>query len=168
MIVVSDTSPISNLAIVGQIALLEAIFQQVIVPEMVHQELLAGASQHSEILAALNEPWIKVAQVQNLAFVDKLRAERDLDPGEAEAIALALELKANRLLVDERLGRVEAQHLGLRVTGILGILLVAKQQKLISAVRPLMDDLITQAGFYIRDSLYAEMLNQTGENMPAQ
>jgi uncharacterized protein len=166
VIIVSDTSPISNLAIVGQIVLLKAIFQRVVIPEMVYKELVSGAVQHPEILLALNESWIESAKVQDVAFVKRLQEEKDLDPGESEAIVLALELRANQLLIDERLGRLEARRMGLQMTGILGILLIAKHQGLILAVRPVMDDLMTQAGFYIRDSLYDEMLNQAGENLP--
>jgi predicted nucleic acid-binding protein len=81
-----------------------------------------------------------------------------LDAGEANAIALALELQADDLLIDERLGRQEALRLGLSIIGILGILLVAKQKSLIPQVQPVMDALISQAGFRVSSQLYQRVL----------
>jgi predicted nucleic acid-binding protein len=81
-----------------------------------------------------------------------------LDAGEANAIALALELQANDLLIDERLGRQEALRLGLSIIGILSILLIAKQRNLIPRVQPVMDTLINQAGFRVSPQLYQRVL----------
>jgi len=76
----------------------------------------------------------------------------------ANAIALALELQADDLLIDERLGRQEALRLGLSIVGILGILLIAKQRNLIPQVQSVMDTLINQAGFRISSQLYHRVL----------
>lgn len=83
--------------------------------------------------------------------------------GEAEAIALALELNADRLLIDEQLGRQEASNLGIEITGILGILVAAKVRRLIPSVQPIMDALIAQAGFLIHPSLYIRILQAADE-----
>ena len=94
-------------------------------------------------------------------FVNSLRATLDL--GEAEAIALAVELNADRLLIDERLGRVIAVRSGLQVTGVLGILIAAKRRNLIQDVKPMLDALIQQVGFWVDEQLYAEVLQAAGE-----
>lgn len=91
-------------------------------------------------------------------LADNLQQERGLDAGEANAIALALELQADDLLIDERLGRQEAVRLGLSIIGILGILLVAKQRSLIPQVQPVMDALINKAGFRVSTQLYQRVL----------
>jgi hypothetical protein len=67
-------------------------------------------------------------------------------------------------LIDERLGQREASRLGLSITGLLGILLVAKQRGLVEAIRPIMDDLINEAGFRVSSQLYAEFLAMAGED----
>lgn len=87
-----------------------------------------------------------------------LERERRLDPGEANAIVLAIELQATQLLIDERLGRTEAKRQGLRITGILGVLLAAKRQGLIPVVRPILERLIGEANFRISNQLYDETL----------
>jgi uncharacterized protein len=88
---------------------------------------------------------------------------QDLDIGEAESIALALEAKAEVLLMDERLGRETAEHLGLRYIGLIGILVQAKRSGLIDRVEPLLNALRTQAGFRIRGELYVRVLEDEGE-----
>ncbi len=129
MIIVSDTWPINNLAAIGQLALLRQLYGTVIIPEAVFRELtepefpVAGATEVETF------DWIQTRQVNSLAVVEALRNE--LDIGEAEAIALALELEADQILIDESRGRAIAARLNLRYTGILGILIEVKSQGLI-------------------------------------
>jgi predicted nucleic acid-binding protein len=156
VIVVSDTSALSNLAIVDHLWLLESIYQTVIVPDVVAGELKAAGDP---IIAAIPQlRWIRTESFTNSQLARQLQQERGLDAGEANAIALALELQADDLLMDERLGRQEAIRLGLSVIGILGILLVAKQRRLIPQVQPVMDALINQAGFRVSAPLYEHVL----------
>jgi predicted nucleic acid-binding protein len=156
MIVVSDTSALSNLALVGHLWLLEAFYQTVIIPDVVASELAAASNPTIPAILQLN--WIQTQLLTNSELADQLQQERGLDAGEANAIALAFELQADDLLIDERLGRQEAIRLGLSIIGILGILLVAKQRSLIPQVRPVMDALINQAGFRVSPQLYQRIL----------
>ncbi|MBF2047523.1 MAG: DUF3368 domain-containing protein [Elainella sp. C42_A2020_010] len=156
MIVVSDTSALSNLALVGHLWLLEALYQTVIIPNVVASELAAASNPTIPAILQLN--WIQTQLLTNSKLADQLQQERGLDAGEANAIALAFELQADDLLIDERLGRQEAIRLGLSIIGILGILLVAKQRSLIPQVQPVMDVLINQAGFRVSPQLYQRIL----------
>lgn len=87
----------------------------------------------------------------------------DLDPGEAEAIALAKEIGAELLIMDEKSGRVVAQREGLSIIGTLGILLEAKRQKHLDLVAPVMLDLQTKARFRISPALFQEVLRLASE-----
>lgn len=156
MIVVSDTSVLSNLAIVNHLWLLEAIYQTVIIPDVVAKEI--AAASNPTISAILKLGWIQTQSLNPSRLVQQLQQERGLDAGEANAIALALELQADDLLMDERLGRREAVRLGLPVIGILGVLLVAKQRSLIPQVQSVLDALINQAGFRVSPQLYQRVL----------
>ena len=98
-----------------------------------------------------------------MTLVQRLQTQRGLDPGEAHAIALAIELKADELLIDERLGRREALQQRVPIIGILGILVVAKQRGLIPIVKPIMNALIDRAGFRVSDHLYQLLLALSNE-----
>lgn len=67
------------------------------------------------------------------------------------------------LLIDERRGRTEANRLSIRITGLLGVLVEAKQRLLIPAVQPLMDDLIATFEFRVSQALYNQILTIVGE-----
>jgi hypothetical protein len=88
---------------------------------------------------------------------------QDLDAGEAEAIALAVEIEADWLLMDERLGRETARHFGRRCVGLVGILHSAKQHGYLEALRPLLDQLRDVAGFRISPALYMQVLHDADE-----
>jgi predicted nucleic acid-binding protein len=163
MIIISDTSPLSSLALVGYLSILKDIYTNVIIPQAVANELANLTEEDIRIKATLSLEWIQVQQATNLELVACLRNEYNLDIGEAEAIALALELKADELLIDERLGRREAVRLGLSITGILGVLLIAKNRGLVSKVKPIMESLISQANFRISHQLYEEVLQTANE-----
>jgi predicted nucleic acid-binding protein len=122
MPVISNTSPLLNLAIIDHLFLLPQQFGQVLIPQAVLAELkvdqdLPGSSV---LRAALNEGWLIPQSVGNGALVSLLRQQ--LHQGESEAIALAIEVSAERILLDEKEARQSARALGLVITGILGIL----------------------------------------------
>ena len=152
MIVVSDTSPIINLATIGHLHLLPELFTEIVIPTAVFNEV-AGAGNHEPGAKEIREAsWVKVHSASNQPLLPQLL--NDLDPGEAEAIALAVNIRAEYVLIDEALGRKIAVSYQLQPLGILGILLLAKQRGLISAVTPLMDRLRSEANFYVDARLY--------------
>ncbi|HEY9661299.1 MAG TPA: DUF3368 domain-containing protein [Allocoleopsis sp.] len=120
MIIVSDISPINNLAAINHLHLLNQLYGTVFIPEAVYRELtdpnfpVAGATEVQTF------DWIHTDTVSNRTLVEALSNE--LDIGEAEAITLAIEIQADQVLIDERRGRLVASRLNLRYTGILGIL----------------------------------------------
>ena len=96
--------------------------------------------------------WVQKHTVSDQRLIKALR--KDVDRGEAETIALALELKADLVLLDEQHGRYLAQRMDLEITGMIGILLSAKSQDHIQLVRPYLKQLRSQVGFYISEKVY--------------
>ena len=161
MLIVCDTSPIINLAIIDHLWLLPKIYGQIIIPQTVYDEIvIAGAGETGADDVRLAK-WI---EVRNCTINDLWeRLKKELDPGEAEAIALAFEIQADRILIDERKGRQKAIELLLKPVGVLGVLLRAKQDNLISEVTPLLDRLMEEADFFIHENLYYEVKALAGE-----
>lgn len=153
MIVVSDTSPITGLLAVGEIELLSRLFGEVVIPLEVHRELLRT---HPTL-----PPWIKAQAVSNAAKA--LEYCQIVDPGEAEAIELAKELNADRLLIDDFLGRQLAEREGLKIIGLLGVVLLAKSRGLIPSARNLLARLKTKAHAYLSEEIIERALASIGE-----
>jgi uncharacterized protein len=86
-----------------------------------------------------------------------------LNAGEAEAIVLAKEISADRLLIDERKGRRLAQAEGVRVIGLVGVVLLAKRKGLIPNARELIERLVNEAGVYLDPELINSALQTLGE-----
>jgi predicted nucleic acid-binding protein len=161
MIVVCNTSPIINLAAIGQLALLQQLYARIVIPEAVYHEIAVIGSGQPGANEVQTLEWIETRHLAERALVNVLQI--DLDAGEAEALALAVEAKADLLLMDERRGRTVAARLGLKYIGLLGVLVAAKQRGLVTLIKPALDELITRAGFWITKDLYARALATVGE-----
>lgn len=164
MIVVSDTSPITNLAAIGQLDLLCQLYTTIVIPLAVYNEMVIVGKPVPGAVEVQTLSWIQPQTVSDVqAVIDLQKNQDEIDLGEAEAILLAQQLKADLLLMDERHGRAIAVNYGLRVTGLLGVLLQAKRNGLIPAVKPLMDQLVEMANFRISNQLYALVLETANE-----
>jgi len=162
MTVISNTSPISNLAAIGQLSLLQDVYGSIVIPQAVADEIAKVATIYVQAASVPDQPWITIQEVNDTTTVERLRGTH-LDAGESEAIALALEVGADLLLIDEQLCRKVAVNKGLNITGLLGVLLEAKHRGFISQIKPIVDDLMIQARFRISPQLYAEILYLAGE-----
>jgi hypothetical protein len=147
-----------NLAIIGHLALLREQFGEVLVPRAVVEELRLAEDLpgNGEIREAIRVGWLQPREAKQQALVRSLR--RELDLGEAEAIALAIELNAERILLDERDARRVAKSQGLKVTGVVGILRRARLEKRIPSLREAIGRLRDEAGFHLDDELVEEIL----------
>ena len=160
---VSNTSPISNLAFIGRLDLLKSQFGELWIPPAVAKELKAHPNPVAlaAIEAAIRDQWIRIATPQDTPLRRMLLQQVHL--GEAEAIALAADLKADTVIIDEQEGRGLAAQAGLFVTGTLGILLLAKQRGEIPAVKPEIQALRSKTRFFLSASLEAQVLAAAGE-----
>jgi len=162
--VISDSSPLINLAGIGRLGLLLEMFGEITIPPSVWDEVvtrgdvLPGAA---EVREASGQGWISRKKPENNHLVNLLC--QDLHRGEAEAIVLALELNAGHILLDETDARQAATTFGLRKTGVIGILMRAKREGTIDSLQFELDALREQMGFYIDDQLYCRALASVEE-----
>ena len=160
--VVADTSPLIVLARVGRLDLLRRLYGRVAVPKAVASELAIGSGRAGTgaLEAALRTGWLSSREVSDSVVLQELRGL--LGPGEAEAIALALEQNARFLLVDDARGRRLARDRGVSVVGVAGVLLAAKARDELSAVGPTLQDL-SEVGYRLSRRLIADVLATAGE-----
>lgn len=159
MIVISDTTPIVSLIKISRIDLLEKLFGEVCIPEAVFRELTTNTIFESEAEVVKNSLFLKTIPVKNRKSLEILQAASGLDDGESEAIILADELKSDILVIDERKGRKVAQKLGITITGTIGILIQAHDEKIISTedIKNYLEQL-RNSNIRLSDSLIQEAL----------
>jgi uncharacterized protein len=162
MLAVSNTSPISNLAIIGRLEFLRLRYAVVHLPPAVADELRALTHPFGSacIQAALSEGWLVVEPSGALA---SQKLPFPLDRGETEAILLACKLNADVLLMDEKSGRAAARQRGLVVAGVLGELIHAKLAGWIPTVSDEIRRLRVDAGFFVDATVERFVLSQVGE-----
>ncbi len=161
MNIVSNSSALINLARIGRLDILQQLYVEVTIPRAVWHEVVVEGAGRLGADTVKDATWIKTIAVTNKELVRALQQE--LDAGEAEAIALAQEIGAELLLMDDHLGRQTAHHLGLRYTGLIGVLIEAKKKGLLNSVKPQIDKLREVAGFRISEELYLHVLQDEGE-----
>lgn len=136
-LIVSDTGPLRYLVLCRQVHLLGILYGQVVIPEAVAREL---SQDHTP---AAVKAWL--AQLPSWALVRhpaRLVSDPELGPGEVEAISLALEFRASRVLMDDLAARHAAVRHGLAVTGTLGVIELAASRQLVnfdSAIQTLLE-----------------------------
>lgn len=160
MIVVTDTSVILNLCLLGLEEVLPAIFGEIQAPPAVRQEFLRLANVDPRFASLVFPTFIVIRSPG--AIHPALLTPR-LHKGECEALSLAAEIHASRVLMDERAGRAAAFKLGLNCIGLLGILIEARRQNLIPRLAPHLDRLQNEARFWFSQSLRIQVLQLAGE-----
>jgi len=161
VLVVSDTSVLLNLCRVSAEGLLRELFHEVWVPPAVAAEFSRLAGSRPRFQGLVLPGWVRISPAVQL--MPEVRACADLDPGETEALSLALELHADAVLVDEAAGRRAATLLKVAFVGVAGILIRARAGRLIPAVRPVLERLKVEAGFWLHPRFEAEVLRLAGE-----
>ena len=160
MSIVSDASPLINLARVDQFDLLSAFYGQVVIPQAVYDEVVVRGRGRDGSREVERASWIEVLRLHDQLAVRTLATE--LGQGEASAIILAQELQATLLLMDEIRGRRIAQSLGLSVRGTLGVLAHARREGRIPRLRPVLN-LLRAKGTWIDQELYEDVLSLVDE-----
>ena len=160
MKVVSNSSTLIALARINHLDILEKVVKKLIIPPAVYDDIVikgAGRPGSAEIRQA---KWIKKRNVSDQEMV--MRLNSILGIGESEAIALAKEIKADLVILDDDKARKAAISEGLRISGLLAFLVQAKEKGIIERVKPLMDEL-KRKGFFISENLYQDTIQKSGE-----
>lgn len=155
--IVADASPLISLARIHQIDLLRKLFDQVIIPPVVGEEL--KLSDKPGGLLFQTATWLIEEDLESDEVLKQIST--NLSDGERHAIALSHQL-GYELLIDELSGRKEAEKTGVVVKGTIGLLLKAKDEGLIEAVKPMIENLIRQ-GFWVSTRFYEQALEKAGE-----
>jgi predicted nucleic acid-binding protein len=150
--VVSNSSPLIALAKIQRLDLLPAIFESVLIPPAVAREIAPSIP--------VLPTWLRI-QAPNVPPPASLLRRR-LGNGEWEALALAIELNANWIILDDLPARRSAEATGLNVIGTLGTLVTAKRTGLLKSIRPELDALM-RTSFFLSPQLYDELLRAAGE-----
>jgi predicted nucleic acid-binding protein len=159
-IIVSDTSCVGYLIQINLLHLLQTLYGEIIIPAAVNDEILQLENKEHTLSEFKNADWIKIYSTHNLSNVSKYK--NILDRGELEAISIAIELEADLLIIDEKLGRIVAKTIGFDITGLVGILITAKNKNLILSVKKALDELIL-LGCRISNTLYNIALKSCNE-----
>ena len=160
MLVVSDTSPLRALSVIGHLKLIHAIYGKVFLPPGVVSELAVQVPNLPPVAIA-DHPFLEIQAPSDMRRVAELR--QSLGQGEAEAIALAIEIRSSAILIDEHRGRVAAEKLGLTPVGVLAVLSSAKRRGLIESVGPLVDVLKARIAFRVHPDVLQHILRAAGE-----
>jgi predicted nucleic acid-binding protein len=160
--IVADAGPLHYLVLIGDIALLPILFEKVLTPQRVRDEL-AHKEAPDPVRAWIAEPpaWLDIRPSEHGAADGDLAA---LDPGERDAIALAVAVKADLLLMDDLDGRAVARRRGFKVTGTLGVLDLAARRGLIDLADAF--SRLKATSFYYRQGLLDALLARHGEKKP--
>jgi hypothetical protein len=157
---VADTSPLLFLAKLNRLDLLRHAADEILAPPAVFQEIRRIPDEASDRLEAARLDWLHVHPVSDLALVDVLQA--DLDLGESEVIALAQEIRAERVVLDDLDARRRARRIGLLPIGTLGLLLAGRLRGEIPSLRFEIAQL-EKEGFRVQKALVEAVLQEAGE-----
>ncbi len=160
--IVSNSSPIIHLAKIDQLDLLTDFFGELIIPPAVYEECIMDGKGRPEVTRIKQATGLRVVEVANQNLVKLLNAE--IDRGEAEAIALALETQAPLILLDDADAREKARLYHLKITGLVGILLRARKSGKIASLSEKLDELLN-TGFWLNAGLIDRLLREVGEKL---
>ena len=156
--VVVNSTPLVAFWSIARLDILRSLFGEIMIPPAVREEFLS-AEKETRLKTLHDESWIQVVEIEN---PNRVAVYTGLDEGEAQVLVLAEEQNASLVLIDERKARRFAERLKLPLSGTLGVLLLAKEEKIIPAISQLLKA-IQEAGLYLHDDLIEQVLQLAGE-----
>lgn len=159
--VICDTSPIQYLHQLGLLHVLPALAESVVLPPAVLEELSVGREAGVNLPDMDNLDWIRTRVPKGRSALPLIN---DLGPGETEVLMLGIESRDCVVVLDDNLARRVAETLNLQLTGTLGLLLDAKKSGMITALKPILDQL-DALRFYLSQDTRAAVLKMAGEGV---
>jgi len=157
MILIADASPLIALSLCNQLNLLTLLFKEIIIPVKVFEEInVTDKPEAQKIIPFIQD------KIQKIDLNDIIISAPNLGAGELEAMALYKKLNADYLLVDDKKARQIALYNNIKVIGSIGVLILAKQKKLISSIKPSLN-ILFNSSIHISQELYNHALKITGE-----
>ena len=161
MKIVSNSSVLISLSSIGRLSILKNNFEKIFIPHAVWDEVVIHGKGEPGAGKVRNANWIEIKKVKNTNLISALNETLDL--GEAEAIALSLELSADLILLDEKDARLISVKYGIKPLGTVGILIREKRKGRIVSLRKELDRLINEGNFRISTDIYNLALKEVGE-----
>ncbi|MCT7955179.1 DUF3368 domain-containing protein [Laspinema palackyanum] len=159
--IICNATPLINFASINRLDIFKSLFNEMVIPQAVYAETVESGFPNSEaILNEIQAGWLQVQPVEEMP--ESIPSQ--LDAGEREVIALALIEQKPRVILDEKRARKVAQGLGLNVIGTLGILILAKQNRIIPQVKPLLNAMMAEAQYWVNETLYHQILQAVSED----
>ncbi len=153
MRIVCDSSTIIALERINHLWLLENLVEEIFIPYAVNKEIKSKKG--------INLPTcFRIKEVKDKLYIKQNR--KNLHIGEVEAIALAKEVKADFVILDDKRARKLAEKEGLKVAGLLALVIIAKEKGIIKRVKPIVDDL-KRHSFFVGKDIYVEIMKLSGE-----
>jgi uncharacterized protein len=163
MSVAADSGPLISLASISLFDLLHSLFDTIHIPNRVYHEIVIAGKDKIGSEEVAGAAWIERRAVKNKTAVARFVRDEGLDKGESEAVVLAQEMNARLLLVGDQSARNCAARQKISVMGTCGVLLLAKENRLIPAVREPLDNLL-RVGFYRSSANYRRIIGLAGED----
>lgn len=157
--IICDTSPLFYLHRVGCLGLLEKLYHEIIVPRAVLEELKDGELQGMDVPDIHRFEWMNIKKV---GIPEHIKLIPDLGTGESEVLALALNEKNHKLILDDKLAREIAKLHKLSFTGTAGVLLRSKKEGFLEEVNVILNQL-KEKGFFLKDELHVKILKLARE-----
>ncbi len=163
MSVAADSGPLISLASISLLDILHSLFDIIHIPNIVYHEIVIAGKGKIGSEEVADAAWIERRAVKNKSAVGRFMRDEGLDKGESEAVVLAKEMNTRLLLVDDRSARNCAGRQKIPVMGTCGVLLLAKENRLIPAVREPLDNLL-RVGFYLSSANYRRIIRLAQED----
>ena len=158
--VIVNATPLIALCHVNRLSLLRELYGEIVIPKAVYEEISAKEESLCKIEVERSLDWIKIQDISS--NTEKQLFKSQLHAGEVEVMLLAMEQSADVVIIDDKNAKKCAKHLGLPVTGTLGVLMKSKQCGYIEELKPILEELLEKK-IYISHELIELCLKQVGE-----